>query len=88
MPGSEIKGVPASEISDIILPSFKSLMMPWVFFLSLNLWNETSWVLILKWFKSLIETRVSSQRIKSEFLRISNALIVKSPKFPIGVETK
>ena len=47
LPGSDIAGVPASEISEIILPSIKSFIISMVFFFSLNLWNEISCVFIL-----------------------------------------
>ena len=38
LPGSDSKGVPASEIRDKILPSLKYLIIDDICFFSLNLW--------------------------------------------------
>ena len=42
---------------------------------------------MLRLFKSFIECLVSSQSIMSDFFKVSIALRVISPKFPMGVET-
>tara|TARA_B100000700_G_C14394182_1_gene556191 strand:- start:250 stop:501 length:252 start_codon:yes stop_codon:yes gene_type:complete len=44
-------------------------------------------VLIDKWLSSVDEWRVSSAAIRFTDLKISAALVVISPKFPIGVAT-
>ena len=85
-PGSEISGVPASEIRLTIFPSIIN------FFIRLR--NEPS-LLSLYTFKealmpcfasNLLETLVSSQSTISELLSTSSARNVISLKFPIGVE--
>ena len=87
-PGSEIVGVPASEIIEIILFSFNKFKTFFTFFFSLNLWLGSNLVFILNLDSSLLETLVSSDKIRSELFRISMALKVISPKFPMGVETQ
>ena len=47
LPGSEIVGVPASEIKEIIFLFFKSLIIFSKTFFSLNLWYAKSFLLIL-----------------------------------------
>ena len=87
-PGSDIPGVPASEIKETSLSSFKIFNIFIKFFVSLNLWLEIKVVLISNLSNNFFDTLVSSQSIKSDFFSISIALMVISPKFPIGVGTK
>ena len=87
-PGSEIPGVPASEMSEMIWPFLRLFMILGKFFFSLNLWFDNNLDLISNFLNNLAETRVSSQRIKSDFFRISISLKVISPKLPMGVGTK
>ena len=87
-PGSEIVGVPASEMIEIILFSFNKFNTYLIFFYSLNLWLDNNFVFILNLDNSLLETLVSSDKIKSDLLSMYMALNVISPKFPIGVETQ
>ena len=86
-PGSDRTGVPASEIKDKILPSFKYSIIFFTDFFSLNLWYEINLFFMFKLFKSFCECLVSSHKIKSDLFRVSIALRVMSSKFPIGVET-
>ena len=62
-PGSEILGVPASEINETISPDFKSSIILDKFFVSLNLWFEISFDFISYLSNKFFETLVSSQRI-------------------------
>ena len=87
-PGSEIVGVPASEMIEIILFSLSKFNTFLMFFFSLNLWLDNNFVFILNLDNSLLETLVSSDKIKSDLLSMYIALKVISPKFPIGVETQ
>ena len=87
-PGSEIVGVPASEMIEIILFSFSKFNTYLMFFFSLNLWLDNNYVFILNLDNSLLETLVSSDKIKFDLLSMYIALKVISPKFPIGVETQ
>ena len=87
LPGSDKVGVPASEIKDKILPSFKYSIIFSRSFFSLNLWYEINFFFIFKlfnWFNYLLG--VSTKNI-SEFFNVSIALIVISSRLPIGVET-
>ena len=86
-PGSEMLGVPASEIKEIISPDFKRLIILSKFLISLNLWFEINFDFISYLFNKFFEIRVSSHSINSDCFNISTALIVMSFKFPIGVET-
>ena len=52
LPGSDIVGVPASDIKQIIFFWARLFIISSTFSLSLNLWYEISCFLILKWFKS------------------------------------
>ena len=59
-PGSEIDGVPASEIKETIDPDFKISMTFVKFFFSLNLWFAISFDLISYRSNKFFEIRVSS----------------------------
>ena len=87
LPGSEIDGVPASEINDKILPSFKYSMILLSFCFSLNLWYEINFFLILKLFSNFNDRLVSSHNIRDDKDKTDNARIEISAKLPIGVET-
>jgi len=86
-PGSEIIGVPASDIIEIIFSDFINSIILLTFFISLNLWFEINLDLILYLSNIFFDTLVSSQRMNSDCFKISIALKVISPKLPIGVET-
>ena len=62
-PGSDIVGVPASEINDKTLYEFNKYIIFFKFFFSLNLWLEISFDLILKCASNLLEILVSSHNI-------------------------
>ena len=62
-PGSEMLGVPASEIIDTIFLESKISIILLIFLLSLNLWLEINYDLILYFLNKFLETLVSSQSI-------------------------
>ena len=62
-PGSEILGVPASEIRDIIDPAFNNSITLFKFFVSLNLWLEINLDLTPYLFNNILDILVSSQSI-------------------------
>ena len=63
IPGSDILGVPASEIIEIIKPLFNKFKILETFFFSLNLWLEINFELISYFFNKIFETLVSSHKI-------------------------
>ena len=81
-------GVPASLTSETIEPAFNKAIILFKFLLSLNLWLDINFELILCLLNKFFEILVSSQSIKSDLFNISIDLKVISPKFPIGVETR
>ena len=87
LPGSEIQGVPASDINDTIFLEFKISIILLTFFFSLNLWLEIKFDLIWYLSNNFFETLVSSQSIYSDWEKISKALKVISLRLPMGVET-
>ena len=62
-PGSEIQGVPASDIKEIIDPSFNNWITFDKFFFSLNLWLEINFDFISNFTNKFFDILVSSQRI-------------------------
>ena len=80
-PGSEILGVPASEIRDIIDPDFNNLIILFKFFFSLNLWLGIKLDLISNLVRRIFETLVSSHKIKSEFLKVIEKIRCEVQKF-------
>ena len=62
-PGSEILGVPASDIKEIIFPDLRYSIILIRFFFSLNLWLEINFDFIWYLSKRFFETRVSSHKI-------------------------
>ena len=75
-PGSEILGVPASDINEIIFLDLRRSMILFKFFDSLNLWFEIRWDFIWYLSNRILETLVSSQRIYEDFFNVSIALKV------------
>ena len=60
-PGSEMLGVPASDIKEIIFPDLRYSIIFITFYFSLNLWFEINFDLISYLFNNLFDIRVSSQ---------------------------
>ena len=60
-PGSEILGVPASEINEIVSPDLRRSIILFKFFDSLNLWFEIRRDLISYLSNKILEILVSSQ---------------------------
>ena len=65
LPGSEIAGVPASDIIDIIFLFSKFSKIKFKFLFSLNLWLEINFLCILNLLNNFFEILVSSHKIKS-----------------------
>jgi len=86
-PGSEIAGVPASEINAILSPAFIRSTASAVVLCSLNLWCDCMRVSIPKCFNRLPLVRVSSANIRSHSFSRLSALNVMSSKLPTGVGT-
>ena len=63
LPGSDIVGVPASDIKDTIFFEFKISIIFLTFFFSLNLWFEIKFDLMWYLSNSFFETLVSSHKI-------------------------
>ena len=87
-PGSEIKGVPASETKAKSCPSFKALSTFFNFFSEEYSWKEINSVLMLYCLSKWIEFLVSSESMASTELKILIALEEMSFILPIGVATK
>ena len=62
-PGSEIDGVPASDIIDKIFLSLKRSIILSKFSFSLNLWFEINFLFICYLFNNFLETLVSSHNM-------------------------
>ena len=86
-PGSEIAGVPASEINAIVSPAFNLEIKFSIVLCSLCIWWLCMWVPISKCFNNFPLVRVSSAKIKSTSFSTRMARKVMSSKFPIGVGT-
>ncbi len=84
-PGSDMFGVPASLTMAIDFPSFTNSIIFSAPLRSLNLFNFRVGVLMLKWERRFLVTRVSSQATKSTCLSVSINLSDESERFPIGV---
>ena len=86
-PGSLIAGVPASEISAKLAPFLIFSTTLRVVWCSLNLWCDIISLWMSKCFKSTLEVRVSSARIRSTCCKVFKALKVISSRLPTGVGT-
>ena len=87
-PGSDINGVPASEINDIFFDSLRLLIISGKIFLSFDSWYEIILtLLIFKCDMSFNALFFFSQIIMLLDDKTSIALEDKSPRLPIGVET-
>ena len=86
-PGSEMAGVPASEISAIVSPAFNREIIFSMVLCSLCMWWLCMCVPISKCLSNFPLVRVSSARIKSASLSTRIARKVMSSRLPIGVGT-
>ena len=87
-PGSDMPGVPASEMSAITSPAAIRAAKASAVWCSLNLWCDTNWFFISKCLSSMPEVRVSSAKTTSASLSMRKARRVISSRFPTGVGTK
>ncbi len=86
-PGSEIPGVPASEISDMVCPlAIRSAICSTVR-CSLNLWCDHNGTFMSKCFIKKPLVRVSSERIIADSFSTRIARRVMSSRLPMGVGT-
>ena len=86
-PGSETRGVPASETSATISPDFKRSMISEVALSALCSWYEIKGALNRSSVFNFLVTLVSSHAIASAACNTAIARSVISLKLPIGVET-
>ena len=87
-PGSEMPGVPASDMSAITSPAAIRAAKASAVWCSLNLWCDTNWFLISKCLSNMPEVRVSSAKITSASFSMRRARSVMSSRLPTGVGTK
>ena len=86
-PGSEIAGVPASEIKAMVSPAFNRLRQFSMVLCSLCMWWLCMCVPMSKCLSNFALVRVSSAKIKSASLSTRMARNVISSRLPMGVGT-
>ena len=86
-PGSDISGVPASEIILTIRPACNLFIIFGISFEELNLWKDFRVFFIPYFDVNFLLVLVSSHNISEDKASIDNARIEISDKLPIGVDT-